>query len=174
MASFATTTLFLLTTMNYNGQLAAVPVDELPPPYKVAFAFNEEACNLMRGKLLHPERYVCQRWEGQKGEGASILWKSEASQPTLAPAPPQPQLDKMKATPEPPKVREIPSSYHSGQECPVGISAIECNGHRLAERTSEEPPPQPQKARRVVHRQQQQQQSPLEPLIAFFTGGTSW
>jgi hypothetical protein len=63
--TFAMTVMYMITTANNLGQLAPVDKAELPPGQTSVFFFNEESCNLTRGKMNNPQKYVCQAWRGQ-------------------------------------------------------------------------------------------------------------
>jgi hypothetical protein len=65
---FVSTVFVVLTTLNNAGQLA--PVDPktitLPPPYTGVMFWSEQQCMYVRGRIEHPEKYVCQVFRGPK------------------------------------------------------------------------------------------------------------
>ena len=92
---FAVTVLYLLCTLDNSGRLAPVDKAELPAPITTPLSFNEEHCLVLRGKMAHPERYVCQRWTGEP----MARWSFGATEE--APPPPPPAA-KPEPPPEPP------------------------------------------------------------------------
>jgi hypothetical protein len=166
---FTITVFYLLNILDNSGHLTPVLKQDLPAPFTTSLAFDEQSCQAMRGRMDHPERYVCQRWTGEASSRYSFgTVGEEPVQPTLAPAPSPPQPDRMKAIEPSPKIHEIPTTYRSGQTCKVGMTAEQCSSYRVAEEPPQ--PPQPQKARRVVRKQQI---TLFGPLVAFFTGGNN-
>ena len=172
---FAVTTFFWLTVLDNSGRLAPVPQSELPAPVSTPLMWSEESCLLVRGKMAHPERYVCQKWTGEATSRFSFGSIGEAPQPA-AKEPDPPKADPTKAV-EPPKRSEIPvrlTTYRSGQECRVGMSPQECTAYRVAG----EPPPsapakfEPQKQKRVVR--QQQSFDPLSAFVSLFAPNNNW
>jgi hypothetical protein len=72
MTPFAVTVMFVLTSLNNVGQLAPLSKDEwtalgIGGP---AF-FDGSQCLVTRGRLAHPEKYVCQRFTS----APSIKWE---------------------------------------------------------------------------------------------------
>ena len=131
---FAVTVLYLLCTLDNSGRLAPVDKAELPAPITTPLSFNEEHCLVLRGKMAHPERYVCQRWTGEP----MARWSFGATEE--APPPPPPAA-KPEPPPEPPP-KPDPASlinpsaaaatvYRSGQSCQVGWSQKQCTAYRL-------------------------------------------
>ena len=57
---FVVTTLFVLTTLNNAGQLVAVDKSEWPTLGGGPIFLSESGCMVGRGKMVNPERYVCQ------------------------------------------------------------------------------------------------------------------
>ena len=60
MPNFVITTFVVLTVANNAGQLAPVDKSELPAGFTSPIMWSVETCNLLRGKMEHPEKYVCQ------------------------------------------------------------------------------------------------------------------
>ena len=144
---FAATVLYLLTTMNNSGELAPVDKADLPPPYTTGFSLSEEGCSMMRGKLSHPERYVCQLWRGEK--------EQEAGVPAGIQQKPEPQ--KFDALPP-----QKPGSLGDVQVGPSPLLA--------ADRPFLEP-----RVPKPVHRKQQQPPfDPLRAFVAMITPRANW
>lgn len=84
--SFVSTVFVVLTTLNNAGQLAPVDKSELPTGY-TAMLWSTEQCMFVRGKMSHPEKYVCQVFKGE----TSTPWvygQPESGEPTLPSGPP--------------------------------------------------------------------------------------
>ena len=60
MTPYAITIFWVLNTLNNAGQLAPVEKAELPAPYTSPIMFSDGQCFTARGKMSHPEKYVCQ------------------------------------------------------------------------------------------------------------------
>jgi hypothetical protein len=61
---FVSTVFVVLTTLNSAGQLSPVDRAELPAPYTGAMFWSEQQCMYVRGRMGHPEKYVCQIFRG--------------------------------------------------------------------------------------------------------------
>ena len=61
---FVSTVFVVLTTLNNAGQLSPVDKSELPAPYTGAMFWSEQQCMYVRGRMAHPEKYVCQIFRG--------------------------------------------------------------------------------------------------------------
>jgi hypothetical protein len=61
---FVSTVFVVLTTLNNAGQLSPVDRAELPAPYTGAMFWSEQQCMYVRGRMAHPEKYVCQIFRG--------------------------------------------------------------------------------------------------------------
>src|ERR1700723_2714881 len=58
--TFVYTTFAVITALNGAGQLAPVDKADLPAGTAGPILFTEAQCNFVRGKMEHPEKYVCQ------------------------------------------------------------------------------------------------------------------
>jgi hypothetical protein len=126
-----------------------------------------------RGKMAHPERYICQKFTGEAASRLSFGTVGEAPQPAAKePDPPTapPKADPTKAV-EPPKP-ELPVSltYRSGQTCKVGWSPEQCTAYRVADLPPDPPKPPPKKRVRV----RQQQFDPLAAFVSLFVPNNNW
>jgi hypothetical protein len=105
--SFAITTFFVIVSLNNAGQLAPVDKSELPAPYNIGpIHFSEGSCLMVRGKMEHPEKYLCQVFTSPAEtkltyQASGFVMPVEASPP---PAPPPPER---KSEAEPSKKDDI-------------------------------------------------------------------
>jgi hypothetical protein len=128
---FAVTTLFILTVLDNSGRLAPVDKSELPTPLTTPISFSEDSCMVTRGKMAHPERYVCQRWTGEAISRFSFGTVGEAPQP--AAKEPDPPTAPPKADPPKPDPASAlpPITYRLGQACHVGWTQKQYTAYRL-------------------------------------------
>jgi hypothetical protein len=65
---FLSTMFVVMTTLNGAGQLAPVDPKTITPPepYKGYIFWSADQCMYVRGKMEHPEKYVCQVFRGPK------------------------------------------------------------------------------------------------------------
>ena len=63
---FANTVFFVITALNTAGQLSAVDKAELPAGTTGPIFYSQGQCFMVRGKMEHPEKFVCQRFESPK------------------------------------------------------------------------------------------------------------
>jgi hypothetical protein len=64
--TFAMTTFYVVVGLNNVGQLASIPKEEIPSPYTSQMLVSLEACNFFLGRMQHPEKYTCQRFDSPK------------------------------------------------------------------------------------------------------------
>jgi hypothetical protein len=110
--SFAVTTIFFLVTANSIGQLA--PDMTLYPAGTtvVPGLWTLEACNLARGKLDHPEKYFCQRFDSPKTTNWVYTPPGAITPEQVAPSAPAPAPE---VKPDPASLRtpEVPRHSNS-------------------------------------------------------------
>jgi hypothetical protein len=162
--TFAMTTMFMITSMNNLGQLAPVEKGDLPPSQSTVFFFNEEGCNLVRGKMANPQKYVCQAWRGQAAEGVPVL---APAQPQPAPEPkPAPQ----RLVPETPPVNNEIEVHGQQYKRVAGFAWVPVEEETPSSLTTLQPKP-----KKVAKRAQQQQLfDPLGAFVSLFTPRSEW
>ncbi len=119
MTPYAVTIFYVLTTLNNAGQLAPVDKTELPAGVTTPIAFSEGQCFMVRGKMSHPEKYVCQLFTSAPTTKWTYL-PPGAERATEAPPEPVPQT----ALPEPdtaPKPVPQVLPEHPASIAPTGI-----------------------------------------------------
>jgi hypothetical protein len=168
--NFVVTTFVVLTTLNNAGQLAPVDKAELPAGSAGPIAWNEAQCMLLRGKMSHPEKYVCQPFASAK----STQWTYQPPGSEVAPSEPPPEL---LPPPKPERFLQDPTTLDPKSD-------IEVNGKRYTRvaglawieekevSAAEQAPPKAQPQRRV--RYAQQQFDPLGAFLGLFTPRGDW
>jgi hypothetical protein len=143
----------VLTTLNGAGQLAPVDKSELPAGFKNGpIQWGMQQCELLRGKMANPEKYVCQEFKSEPSTPL-VFRPAGLAVPEPQPAPPE---RKSEAQPTPPKPVEIESKKNNVQ---VG---------RLTPEVKE--PEQAPKPKKVAQRPRYEQQAMFEgnPLTMLF------
>ena len=160
--SFVSTVFVVMTAFNNAGQLAPVDKSELPSPYTGPLFWSVQQCMYVRGKMTHPEKYVCQEFHGP----AQTNWVYQPSGGNagdpVAPAPTAPG--------------SAPDSLgHSFNDVQVGPSKLAEKDAPTTEPLLAPTPPQVKTARRVAPRRQQRQEfDPIGAIASLFTPRGDW
>ena len=64
--TFVTTTFVVLVGLNNYGGLAPVDKSLLPPGTPGAILWSVDQCNMVRGKMVDPQKYTCQMFTSAK------------------------------------------------------------------------------------------------------------
>jgi hypothetical protein len=176
---FVSTMFVVMTTLNGAGQLAPVDPKAVSPPepYKGYIFWSADQCMYVRGKLEHPERYVCQIFRGP----AEIDWefKPGTTTPDHAEGSPiaHPPREAMpgdsgregRLTPDPAKYHEYyRRERNSFVDVAVGPSELRPEDAPVIEPRAIQPKKIAQK------RQHQQQFDPIGVLVSLFTPRADW
>ena len=195
--SFVSTTFVVLVGLNTFGGLAPVDKSQLPPGALGPVMFSVDSCNLLRGKMEHPEKYTCQVFTSAKSTAWTYTPPGNPEGPTGAIPPPQENVQP-DTSPErrseaeygeaasPQLTTKLPRAkddvqlaggyYH--RSYPLWVWVADDDSSKIAERDKPyiEPFVEPAvPTKRVVrrqqsgHRQQPQQFDPIGAIASLFT-----
>jgi hypothetical protein len=157
---FVVTTLFVLTTLNNAGQLVAVDKSEWPTLGGGPIFLSESGCMVGRGKMVNPERYVCQGFRS----APSAQWMP-SNEGAVEP-PPSPDHASLSVRPPPP-VTQSPPAVVSPKAMPQAPGESEVPPAKPAEIESKGEQPKP---RKVAQQPRYERQAMFEgnPLSGLF------
>jgi hypothetical protein len=181
--TFVSTTFVVLVGLNSYGALAPVDKSLMPPGSTGPVLFSVDHCNLVRGKMDHPEKYTCQVFTSAKStawtytppggsEGATQAAPTkEDVQPDTNPE----RRSELEPTIKLPRAKDdvqLAGGYYH-RSYPLWIWVADDSAVDEKDKPYIEPLVEPAKAvvpsKRVVRRQQPQQFDPIGMIAGLFT-----
>jgi hypothetical protein len=122
---FTTTTLYLLVELNSIGSLSAVDKKDLPAPFTNSMVLTLEQCNYIRGKMEHPEKTTCQRFDSPKYTSWAFAPPGAITPAQAAPIEPEIKADPTSAQPMREERAIEPKPKETAAPAPKKVAAVQ-------------------------------------------------